>query len=294
MATKQEIEKVDISQLLKEAGAEIDSLIKSEREKLEALKKKEESSVKKEESSMKKEESSVKKEESSMKKEESSVKKDEGSGYQNQAPEASASQSASPDASATPPPADGQQPPEQGEDLHGMVSSLDDEMLQELMQVVQMEMETRHQQGGSPDQSQSAPPPPDASAQPPAPGMEKMAMAYKAELDSYKDRLQKSEQEAVKLQNSFTSVTELLDKMINRPVSKAVTDIRNVDYIDKGEKDLKKNETTLTDADLKKKANEMAKDNQKLGALSKSERETLSDFLMSKQRTPEIVKLILK
>lgn len=144
MGTEQNL---DITQLLKEAGAEIDALIKTEKEQI-ALQKSEASMgknkangqvMKKEESS--KEASSMKKEESSR--EESSMKKDEGSGYENQAPEASASGSQS----AAPPMADPNAPPQdgaqdQGQDLQTMVSSLDDQMLDELMQVVQMERDS--------------------------------------------------------------------------------------------------------------------------------------------------------
>ena len=311
------MEQIDISQLLAEAGAEVDALIKAERTKLEALSKKEESSkeeLSKEESSMKKEESSKeessmkkkeamahnkangdvqKKEESSMKKEESSMKKDEGSGYENQAPEASDDAGSHEDA---PPSPEGSEDPQQGEDLNSMVSSLDDEMLHELMQVVQMEMQARQEQQ-SPDESQ--PPMEDPAAQQsqsaPPPMMGKMESAYKSELSAVQEKLAKSETEASNLYKSVSAMTELMDKMINRPVTKAVTDIRHIDYVDKGEKDLKKSETeNISDADLQKQAKALAMDNKRLSTLVKNERDVLSDFLVNKKRSPEILKLIAK
>jgi cell shape-determining protein MreC len=169
-----------------------------------------------------------------------------------------------------------------------MVSSLDDQMLDELMQVVQMEKETRQSQqaapqDGSQDQSQQAPPP----------GPDMSQMAQKSELEDTKNRLAKAEKQAADLQQSFTSMTDLLDKMVNRPVQKAVTDVRQIDYIDKGEKALSKSEAeNISDADLKKRLTEMSKDQKQLGALTKRERETLGDFFINKQRTPEILKLV--
>jgi hypothetical protein len=308
------IEQLDISKLLEEAGAEVDALIKSEREKIEALQKKEESSKEKsskEESSEKssKEESSMHKKEISakhkangdvMKKEESSkeasskewsMKKDEGSGYESQAPEAS---SPAPEMSAGAPGQEGQHE-DQGEDLQSMVSSLDDEMLHELMQVVQMEMEGRQQQHAGPEGAPHEEAGPEAAAPQEAPGMEKMAMAYKSELEATKDRLAKAEEQTANIQKSFLAMTELLDKMVNKPVQKAVTDIRSIDYVDKGEKDLKKaEETNISDADLQKKAKELSSDFKKLGSLTKNEREVLSDFFVNKKRTPEILKLVSK
>ena len=272
---------LDISQLLKEAGAEIDALIKTEKEQI-ALQKSEASMGKNKANG-----SVIKKEESSR--EESSMKKDEGSGYENQAPEASASASQSaapPMADPNAPPQDGQE--DQGQDLQTMVSSLDDQMLDELMQVVQMEKETRQSQqaapqDGSQDQSQQAPPP----------GPDMSQMAQKSELEDTKNRLAKAEKQAADLQQSFTSMTDLLDKMVNRPVQKAVTDVRQIDYIDKGEKALSKSEAeNISDADLKKRLTEMSKDQKQLGALTKRERETLGDFFINKQRTPEILKLV--
>lgn len=306
-------DQIDITKLLAEAGEEVDALIKAEKEKLEALKKSEESSKEESSAMKKKEESSEASKEASMKKKEEmpknkangdvqkkeesskemSMKKDEGSGYQSQAPEASDESGSQQDPAA--PPADPQADPNQGEDLNSMVSSLDDEMLHELMQVVQMEMQARQEQQ-SPDQSQ--PQMDDSSAQPQEsapPQMEKMAMAYKSELSAVQQKLAKSEEEASNLYKSVSAMTELMDKMINRPVSKAVTDIRHIDYVDKGEKELKKSETeNISDADLQKKAKEFAMDNKRLGTLVKNERDVLSDYLVNKKRSPEILKIISK
>lgn len=291
----------DIGKLVAEAGAEVDALIKAEKEKIEALKKAEESSSSSSESSSsssvaKKEDSFSaagsaednlmnKKEEGSSSSSESSMKKDENSsGYESQAPEAS-SPPPSPEDGAAPAPEE-----QQGEDLQSMVSSLDDQMLDELCQVVMMEQEARKQQAPQ----EQPPEAPQAAPQESAP-MDKMAMAYKNELEKYQEKLAKSEEQANVLQKSFTAMTELLDKMINRPVSKAVTDVRSIDYIDKNDKTLKKTEgVNISDADLKKKANEIAKDHKKLGTLAKKERDALLDFLVTKKRTPEVIELVSK
>ena len=308
MGAKQDMEKFDLGKLVAEAGAEVDALIKSERDRLESLKKSEESSssssssssMAKKEFSSGSEESNLmnKKEESSsssmVKKEgsrsESSMKKDENSsGYESQAPEAAPADPAS----APPASEDGAAPQQDGgEDLQSMVSSLDDQMLDELMQTVMMEKDAR-KGSAAPVDGQSAP----SSAQaPPAPPMDSASMAMKSELEKYQEKLAKSEAQAADLQKSFSSMTELLDKMINRPVQKAVTDVRNIEYIDKGEKDqLKKNESAnISDADLKKKAVEISQDPKKLGALAKSERDTLLDYLVSKKRNPEVLKIVSK
>jgi hypothetical protein len=145
----------------------------------------------------------------------------------------------------------------------------------------------------APVDGQAAPSPAQA---PPAPPMDSASMAMKSELEKYQEKLAKSEAQAADLQKSFTSMTELLDKMINRPVQKAVTDVRNIEYIDKGEKDqLKKTESAnISDADLKKKAVEISADPKKLGALAKSERDTLLDYLVTKKRNPEVLKIVSK
>lgn len=276
---------VDLNAILKEVAGEVDQLIKTEEARLDALKKNEESS-KKEESSM------SKKEESSMKKEESSMKKDEGSGFESPAPEASASSSAAPAESAAAPGAE-----DQGESLQSMVQGLDDDMLHELMQVVQMEMEARSKSAApAPDASMSQPP-----AASPAPAADASAMKseasmmHKKELDEVKEKLAKSEEQSKNLEKAVTAMTDLMEKMVNRPVTKAVTDIRNVDFVDKGEKDLKKNEdANLSDEDFHKKARKIANDKNELGKLTKNEREALSAYFVTKKRSPEVLKLISK
>lgn len=237
---------------------------------------------------MKKEESSMKKEESSSK--EMSMKKDEGSGFESPAPEAS---SPAPDASAAAPGAEGQ-----GEDLQSMVQSLDDDMLHELMQCVQMEMESRSK-SASPAPAAGASPAPaaSASASPAAPAMkrEESSAMYKKELEAFQEKLAKSEEQSKNLEKAVSTMTELMEKMVNRPVTKAVTDIRNVDFVDKGEKELKKTEQAdVSDEEFYKKAKKIAGSQQELGKLTKNEREALSAYFVTKRRSPEVLKLISK
>lgn len=281
MSTPQTEPQIDINQLIQEVGQEVDALIKAEKEKLEALNKAE-PVVKQEE---KKEESSKEdsKDKSDMEKMEAVKKDDEGSGFESPAPEASA-QSAAPDMSA-------QAPQEQSaESLESMVQGLSEEELQELMQVVQMEMQSRQAQQ-APAESQAAP---EASAPAAAPEM-KAEMAYKKELDEVRGQLKKSEDQSKKVEEAFTVMVDLMDKVVNRPVQKAITDIRTIDYADKGEKDLKKSEVVdISDSDLEKRLRKMSSDRKELGALNKSEREALSDYFVTKKRTPEVLKLISK
>lgn len=288
-----ETEKIDIGALINEVGAEVDALIKSEQVRLETLKKSEESSKEessKEASMEKKEESSKEESSKSMekkeesKKEESSMKKDESSGFESPAPEAS---SPSPDMSQSSP--DGS---DQGESLESMIQSLDDSMLDELIQSAMMEKDKRSQSSQSepspsPDMSQSAPAPQDSP---------KLEMAYKKEVDDMKEKLTKSEETAKNLEVAFTSMTELFDKMINRPVQKAVTDIREIEYADKGEKDLKKSEAKkeFSETEVKEQLYKMGSDHKQLEKLNKNEREALSDFFVTKKQTPEVLKLIYK
>jgi len=275
---------VDLNAILKEVGGEIDQLIKSEQARLDAAKAEEATKLaKKEESSMKKEESSSK---------EMSMKKDEGSGFESPAPEAS---SPSPEASASSaaPGAEGQ-----GEDLQSMVQSLDDDMLHELMQTVQMEMEARSK-SASPAPAAGASPAPasSASASPAAPAMkrEESSMMYKKELEAMQEKLAKSEEQSKNLEKAVSTMTELMEKMVNRPVTKAVTDIRNVEFVDKGEKELKKTEQAdVSDEEFYKKAKKIAGSQQELGKLTKNEREALSAYFVTKRRSPEVLKLISK
>jgi len=290
---------VDLNAILKEVAGEVDELIKSEQARLDSLKKneessmkKEESSMKKEESSMKKEESSMKKEESSMKKEESSMKKDEGSGFESPTPEASASSSpapADPSAQASP-------EADAGDSLESMVHGLDDEMLHELMQCVQMEMEARSK-SAAPAPMESAPaasPSPSPAASSAMKSEESSAM-YKKEMDAMKEKLSKSEENAKNLEKAVGTLTDLMEKMVNRPVTKAVTDIRSVDYVDKGEKDLKKTEQeNISDEEFHKRAKKIAGDRSALGALTKNERDALSNYFVTKKRSSEVLKLISK
>ena len=276
-------ENVDLNAILKEVAGEVDELIKTEQARLEALKKNEESSKE----ASKKEESSMKKEESSAK--EASMKKYEGSGFQSPTPEASASSSpapADPSAQAAPGAED------QGDSLQSMVQGLDDDMLHELMQCVQMEMESRSK-SASPAPAAAASPSPSPAA--PAMKNEESSAMHKKEMDAIKEKLAKSEQATANIEKAFASMTELMEKVVNRPVSKAITDIRTVDFIDKGEKELKKNDQeNVSDEEFHKRAKKLASDRNELGKLTKNERESLSSYFVTKRRSPEVLKLISK
>lgn len=291
-----QIENMDLSALLQEVGKEVDTLIKSENEKIEALKKAEASKSESSSSSSmaKAEESKSESSKSEMEKAEESsksemaksaeaVKKDEsGSGFESPVPEASAPVAAAPAAENQ----------ESGESLEAMVQGLDDDMLHELKQIVDMECQGRQQSQASADQASADQ---SKAAAPAAPDMGKMEMAYKKEMEDVREKLAKSEEQAKSMEKAFTTMTELIDKMINKPITKAVVDIKHVDFIDKGEKELKKSEQeTVSDSDLDKKLKKMATDQRELGKLTKNERDALGQYFVNKKRTPEVLKLINK
>lgn len=263
----------DLDALVKEAGEMLDKAIKQEQDKMEALKKSEEMN-KKEDKPM----------EPKMDNQPEPMKKDDaGSGFESPTPEAS---SPAPSESS---PSPSQESPES---LDQMVKGLDDGMLHELMQVIQMELSSRKPQESAPAASPSAPPPPSSPS--PSPEMDKMEM-YKKEVEDLKTRLAKSEQESKSTQDAFNTITDLFTKIVRKPVSKAVTDIRNVSFIDKGEQDLKKNEDgNISNEDLAKKMADLSKDGKKMSALNKNEREVLSNWFVKKQRTPEVLQLVNK
>jgi hypothetical protein len=270
---------LNVDELIGEAISTIDTLIKSENEKLKTLGKKEESS--KEQS---KEES--KKEESSKESSKAEMKKDE------------MSSSPAPDASAQPPqdaPAPDQQPDQQqddGADLHGLVSSLDDGMLQELMQVVQMEMESRQsQQQPAPEEStDNISPAPEASQQ-----MAPADMAMKSEFESMKAKLAKSEENFANLQASVLTITETITKSASTPRPKAVTEIKDVQVVGRGE-DLNKKEkgNNPSASEVFKKMDSIAKDRFALQSLNKSEMDTLQGYFHTKQINDKVLQLFNK
>jgi len=260
--SKKTEQNIDLDALLSEVGAEIDTMIKSEKDKMEALKKSD----------------------SKLKKD------DEGSGFEAPAPSPSPEASAAPEEAPAPEAEAAPEESQQEESLQSMIQGLDDEMLQELVQIVQMEMETRSksQEPSAPEEAPS--PSPEASAAP-APEMSKMDM-YKSEVQGLKEKLNKSEEQSKNLEKAFTAMTELMEKMVSRPVVKAVTDIRSVDFIDKGGASLQKSE--MSDQEIDSHLRKMASSSTELAKLDKNERDALSSYFATKRRTPEVLKLVSK
>jgi hypothetical protein len=271
---------LNVDQLIGEAIETIDTLIKSENEKLKTLSKTEESSKE-----------SSKAEQS---KPEQSVKKDEMSS--SPAPEASSSPAAPPQESSPAPDqsqADPNQQPDDGADLQGLVSSLDDGMLQELMQVVQMELESRQssQQQAPPEQSSDQiAPAPEASQQ-----MAPADMAMKSEFEAMKEKLAKSEEKFANLEASVLTITETITKSASKPRPKAVTEIKDVQVVNRGE-DLSKKEKNSqpTPAEVFKKMDSMAKDRYVLSSLNKGEMDTLQGYFSNKQINDKVLQLFNK
>lgn len=272
---------LNVDELIGEAISAIDSLIKGESDKLKSLKKDEESS--KEASS--KEESS--KEKSS--KEESSMAKDEP--MQDAPP---APQEAAPQEDQAPPQDDGQQAPqEDGADLQGLVSSLDDGMLQELMQVVQMELQNR-QSAPSDNAPQEQSSDTIAPAQEASQQMAPADMAMKSEFESLKAKLAKSEENFANLQASVLTITETITKASSKPRPKAVTEIKDLDIVGRGESLGKSDKNNPTPAEVLKKMDSIAKDRFALSSLNKSEMDTLQVYFSTKQINDKVLQLFNK
>jgi len=283
---------LDINKLLDEVEAEVKTLLKSAQDDAGSLKKAEDEKSKKEES--KKEESKAEK--SALDK---AMPDQEGSGYENQAPEASAEQSA-PEMSeeAAPAPEASQEGSEdQVEDISQIMQSLDDDMLHELYQKIKMELMGRMQaQEGSADQSQAAP---EMEQQTPAPeASPDLAMkSEKTEAETLaKSELKTKEEEINKLKKSLedyekglSEMTDMLKVVLDRPVQRALTDIS---FVSKDGSDLKKSE--VSDEDMKKAVDAISSDRKKLGALTKSEIDTIQDFYAGKNVKDKVLKIVNK
>lgn len=288
---------MNLDEIISEVSTIVEDLTKSEQAQANALKKSEESS---EEKSKSEKEKSKKDEEKSKKEEldKSALAKDElgeeSSGHDNQAPEAvPQEQSIAADQSAAPDQDPSMQQDE--ESLESMITDLDDSMLAQLKDAVEMEMQARQSQqqapGAAPQeqaiQEQSAAP--DMSAQQPA------MDAMKSEVKDLTEKLAKSAESAKTLEKAFADLTAMVQKAVTpRPVQKAVTDINNVKYIDKGEGKLKKSEEHVSDADLMKRAHSVAGSSKELSQLDRRERATLQEFLVKKERNDKIEKILNK
>jgi hypothetical protein len=288
---------LDLKKLLDEVEADVKNLLKSAQEEADSLKKSEESSKE----SSKKEESSKEqsKEESSLAKDEASLpeaskpaeasESTEGSGYENQAPEASEAPQA-PEMSEAP--AD-----ESVEDISAVMKDLDDDMLHELYEKIKEELMGRMHAQQQPEQQ--APEMQAAPEQAPAPAPQMAAMKSETEVG---EKLTKAEQdvkvkdqEIEKLKKSLQEyeqglgeMTDLLKSVLEKPVTRAVTDIQ---FVNKDET-LKKSE--LTQDEIKKAVDAVASNKQKLGTLSKSERETILDFYSGKDVKNKVLGIINK
>lgn len=221
------------------------------------------------------------------------MKKDaEGSGYSNMSPEqsegskeeSSGSSEGSSEASQSP-----EQQDDSGVDhIADMLGGLDDDQLQHLYMSVKSELMGRMQpqQEASQSPAQPSPEAPAPSPSASSPDMEKMYMNEKKGLE---EKLSKSESEAESLKKALSQATEMLDRLLSRPVKKAITDIR---FVEKGEETVK---TEFTKDELNRKIDEISKDQGKLGKLTKSERETLLDFRVGRYNgRDEVIKIVSK
>lgn len=277
-------EQFDLNKLIEEVTNDVNDLIKSEKEKLDAAKATQATDMKKAEAS--KEESSKEEssKEESSKEESSKLKKDdEGSSYENQAPEASASAEAPPEAPAE------EAGPHDGEGtLEEMVAALDDDMLNELRAACEAEQAQRghNADAAAVEPSAEAAPAPEAS-----PALHMSEAANEADIKK-DEKLVKAEEKIEHLEKYVQSMAELLEKMASKPVVKAVS---NVDYVDRGETALAKADAKdFTVEEINAELTKISKDGKKLSALSKHERDAMLDFFSSKRKTPEVLKIITK
>lgn len=304
---------LDITKLLDEVEAEVKTLLKSAQEDAANLKKAEESKQEaSKEASKKDEKSESSKAEAVAKNADAGLKKEdepsaEGSGYESQAPEASeapaAEASADPAMAAPEAGAEG----DQVEDVAAIMKDLDDDMLHELYQKIKMELMARMQaQEGSADAApapgaDAAAPAADASAAA-APEMQ-MAMSksekeFGEKLSKAETELKNKDSEIEKLKKSLSEyeqgaseMADMLKMVLEKPVVRAVTD---VSFVSKdGEPNLKKSETEISDADLKKKVDEISADRRKLATLTKGEVDTISDFYAGKNVKEKIAKIVI-
>lgn len=278
--------KIDLEKLVKEAIGELDVLIKKETDKADELKKAEAAAaevLKKEESSKEKSKEESKKEEEKSKEE--SMKKDDASAS-SPAPSPEAS-----DSSATPPASPEASDSQQDQDfgsLEELLADLDPEKLQDLMEKCKMEMAKRSSpapQAAPADMGSPSAPAPSPSASAPL----QMSEKDNAKVEELEQKLAKSETETKKLQAGLEKVTELFEKMINKPVRKAVTDINHV--AKPGETSLQKTEAKpLTDKEIGLKLNSISRK----PTLTKNERDSIVDYCLHKKGKETILKLIEK
>ncbi len=273
---------LNVDAILSEATALISSLINDESSKLQAMKKSEESSKE----ASKKEESKEEKSSKESSKKEESMAKDEMS----QEPAPADAAAPAPEMSQEQPQQDPQE--DQGAGLQELVSSLDDGMLQELMQTVQSEMEAR--QASQPQQEEST----DAIPQAPEASQEMnpaASPAMKSESEDLKAKLAKSEQEMIELKKAFESLTETITKSVSKPKPKAVAEIRNLEVVSRGEDTLNKSEKkNPTTKEVLAKMSQIASDRNSLQSLNKSEMETMQEFFSTKTINDKVLQLFNK
>lgn len=279
MSKPKDYSNMDVDSLLKEVSSIIEDLTKSEAAKAAALAKSEDD---------KSDDKDEKKDEEKDEKDKEDLEKDEeASGFESPAPEAAPAPAseAAPAAEAA---------PEQGSDeesLEAMITSLDDQSLMDLAAAVHAELESRHAQAPQEEAPAPAASAPEADLAP-APESPDMA-ALKSEVVELKDKLSKSEESSKKLEKAFIDLTSLVTKATTpKPVQKAVTDIRAVKFIEKGGEKMAKSE--ISDADLYKKATEVAGSNKALASLTKTERSHLQDYLVKRERNEQIEQILNK
>jgi hypothetical protein len=185
--------------------------------------------------------------------------------------------------------------PEGEASMADMLHDLDDETLHELADCLHQELEARaaHSDEHNADPGQG----PDSA----------MGKAEESDEDSKEEsseemskseaevheKLAKAEEKTKALEDMVSSLKKLVEEVVDRPVTKAVTDINSIKYAAKGE-ELQKAETNISDADLKKRVYEVSNDRKIMKTLSKKERDTLSDYYMYSNNKPEVLKIIFK
>jgi hypothetical protein len=179
-----------------------------------------------------------------------------------------------------------------------MLHDLDDDTLHELAEALHMELEARsaHSDPSVSDPGQADV---DTSIMDKAEDSEEESKEESSQEEMSKsetevhEKLAKAEEKTKILEETVASLKKLVEEVVDRPVSKAVTDISSVKFAPKGE-ELQKAETTISDSDLKKKVHEVATDSAQLKKLTKKERDVLSDYYMHQNNKPEVLKIIFK
>lgn len=277
------LENLSLDAVVNKVAAELDVLLKSQKEALsEELKKSED----------KKEEDKAK------------LKKDEeDSHYENQAPEVEESAAQQPDDQAEQKPDDQAEQPEENQeepDAAALVADLSDEDLHELAQAIADELEHR------------SAPQDDAEVAPQEPEMAEKAEDDKDDKEDDKDdkeeakkddkeevakseatkvegEIEKLKAESEDLKKSLAAALGLVETLATRPVRKSLD---GINYAARGDDNLKKSE--VKPEDVHTKIVGISKDQSKLASLTKAELNVMSDYFRNKVINEDVLKLFNK